>query len=63
MLVLSRFKGQRIIIDRTITVEVLSTHNGQVRLGITAPREKSINREEIELLKTFKTRGLEQVEC
>src|SRR5262249_45013746 len=50
MLVLSRYPGERIIIGQgadQIIVTVLSIDQGQVRLGISAPPEVSVWREEI----------------
>jgi carbon storage regulator len=47
MLVLSRKLGERIVIDDHIVVTVLSLEKGQVRLGIEAPREIAVFREEI----------------
>ena len=47
MLVLSRKIGERIIINDTITVEVLQVIGNRVRLGITAPDGVPIMREEL----------------
>ena len=48
MLVLSRRIGERIIIDNRITVEVIGiTSGGRVRLGLSAPSDVVINREEV----------------
>ena len=48
MLVLSRYKGQRIILDNgQIVITVVDTGEDKVRLGIDAPKEMSIHREEI----------------
>ncbi len=47
MLVLTRNKGERIIIQDNIEVTVLGVSGNQVRLGIAAPREVSVHREEI----------------
>lgn len=47
MLVLSRKVGERLVINGDIIVEVLETDRGKVRLGITAPREVPIMREEL----------------
>lgn len=44
MLVLSRKRNQKITIDRNITITVLEVRGKQVRLGIDAPRELSIER-------------------
>ena len=48
MLVLSRKVGQRILIGDRIVVTVAKLENGQVRLGIEAPREIAVFREEID---------------
>jgi carbon storage regulator len=47
MLVLSRKIGERIIINDTITVEVLQVVGNRVRLGVTAPDGIPIMREEL----------------
>jgi carbon storage regulator len=48
VLVLSRKVGERILIGDRIVVTVAKLENGQVRLGIEAPREISVFREEID---------------
>lgn len=48
MLVLTRRPGQRILIDERIVVTVVSLKNGQVRLGIEAPSDVHILREELQ---------------
>jgi carbon storage regulator len=47
MLVLTRKVGQRLIIDSDIEVVVLSSHHDRVKLGLVAPPEVSIRREEV----------------
>ncbi|WP_085758790.1 carbon storage regulator CsrA [Oceanicoccus sagamiensis] len=47
MLVLTRNKGQSIMINDDIEISVLSIGGSQVRFGITAPREVAVHREEI----------------
>ncbi|MFB3894301.1 MAG: carbon storage regulator [Phycisphaerae bacterium] len=48
MLVLRREVGQRIIIgDRTISVMVTATGEGWAKIGIEAPPEVPVHREEI----------------
>jgi carbon storage regulator len=48
MLVLSRKHGERIIIgDGEIIVTVVEIQGGKVRLGITAPKDMPIHREEV----------------
>ena len=48
MLVLSRNVEQKIIIGQDIEVTVLEIRGNTVRLGITAPRDISIHREEVQ---------------
>jgi carbon storage regulator len=47
MLVLSRRQGEQILIGSGIKVTVLAIHKGTVRLGLAAPREVPIHREEV----------------
>lgn len=47
MLVLSRKVGEEVIIGGTIRVRVLAIHGNQIRLGLVAPREVPIQREEL----------------
>ena len=47
MLVLSRKIGERIIINKNIVLEVVEIRGDKVRLGIIAPKEVPIFREEI----------------
>jgi len=47
MLVLSRRLGERIVINSNITITVVSVQNGKIRLGIDAPREVPVWRDEI----------------
>lgn len=47
MLVLSRKRDERIVIDGVIVVTVLQIDNSRVRLGIEAPPEVEIHREEV----------------
>ncbi len=47
MLILSRRVGERFIISDDIVVTVLGISGGQVKLGIDAPADKTILREEI----------------
>lgn len=47
MLILSRKQGEAILVDGGIRIVVLATDNGGVRLGIEAPSEVGIVREEI----------------
>ena len=47
MLVLTRRTGEKIIIGDNVTVSVLCVKGHQVRIGIEAPRDVKVNREEI----------------
>jgi len=47
MLVLARKKGQSIVIAERIKITVLEIKGDQVRLGIEAPQDLSVYREEI----------------
>ena len=47
MLVLTRKLGESIAIDDHIKIRVVSIKGKQVRLGIEAPRETKIHREEV----------------
>ncbi len=47
MLVLSRKIGQSIVVDEDIVITVLDVGAGRVALGIQAPKEKAIYRQEL----------------
>lgn len=47
MLVLSRKKDEKIIIGDNITVMVIEIRGDKVRLGIDAPRDVSVHRQEV----------------
>ena len=47
MLVLSRKQDEKIMIGDNITLMVISIQGDKVRLGIDAPKEVSIHREEV----------------
>ena len=47
MLVLSRKCGESLVIGDGITVTVLATDGGRVKLGVVAPAEVPIHREEV----------------
>lgn len=51
MLVLSRVKGERVIVGNDVTVEVVEIRGNKVRLGFTAPPTVSVDREEVWLAK------------
>jgi carbon storage regulator len=47
MLILTRRIGEKLIVGGNVTVTVLSIKGNQIRLGIDAPREIKVHREEI----------------
>jgi carbon storage regulator len=47
MLVLTRRVGEKLVIGDNVTVSVLGLKGHQVRIGIDAPRDITVNREEI----------------
>lgn len=47
MLILTRRVGETLIIGDDVTVTVLGVKGSQVRLGVNAPRDISVHREEI----------------
>lgn len=47
MLILTRRHGETVKIGDDIDVTVLSSKGGQVRIGIKAPRDVEVHREEI----------------
>ncbi len=47
MLVLTRRQDQSIMIGDDIEIKILEVHEGHVRLGVTAPREIPVHRQEV----------------
>ena len=47
MLILTRRVGESLIIGDNITITVLGVKGNQTRLGVNAPRDVSVHREEI----------------
>jgi carbon storage regulator len=47
MLILTRRVGETLIIGDDVSVAVLGVKGNQVRLGVDAPKEVSVHREEI----------------
>jgi carbon storage regulator len=59
MLVLSRREGERIVIGPDIVVEVVECSRGKrVRLGISAPQEVAIYREELAVRMNERRQGM-----
>jgi len=47
MLILTRKVGESVLIGKDISITVLSVRGNQVKLGVEAPKEVSVHREEI----------------
>ena len=47
MLILTRKVGERLVIGDVVTVTVLGVKGNQIRVGIDAPHEVQVHREEI----------------
>ena len=47
MLILTRKSGETITIGENIQIRVLGVKGGQVRIGVDAPKEVAVNREEV----------------
>ena len=47
MLILTRRPSERIVINENIIIEILGIKGNQVRVGIDAPRDIKVHREEI----------------
>jgi carbon storage regulator len=49
MLILSRKTGEKVIIGDNVELTVLGIKGNQVRIGINAPKEVAVHREEVYL--------------
>ena len=47
LLILTRKIGESLMIGAEVTVTVMAVHGNQVRIGIKAPRDVAVHREEI----------------
>ena len=47
MLILTRRAGETVMVGSDITITVLGVKGNQVRIGINAPKEVAVHREEI----------------
>ena len=47
MLILTRRAGETVMIGNDVTITVLGVKGNQVRIGINAPRDVAVHREEI----------------
>ena len=58
MLVLTRRTNETLMVGNDVTVTVLGVKGNQVRIGVNAPREVAVHREEIyERIKTEEQQG------
>lgn len=58
MLVLSRKRGDRICVGDGIVVTVLAIGGNSVRIGIEAPRDVQVDREEVRVRKSVERVGI-----
>jgi carbon storage regulator len=63
VLVLSRKRGESIVIGNDVRVTILEVHGERVKLGFAAPAELPIHREEIQRKIEGRVPALPQVAC
>jgi carbon storage regulator len=51
MLILSRRPNESLVIGDNVTIKVLGIHGQQIRLGISAPKDVVVDREEVHVRK------------
>jgi len=57
MLVLARKEGESVVINENIKIKVVQIDRGKVRIGIDAPREMPVFREELLPVRRKEERG------
>ena len=62
MLILTRKVGERLVIGDVVTVTVLGVKGNQIRIGIDAPHEVQVHREEI-YQRILKERAADKVQA
>lgn len=60
MLILTRRIGETMMVGDEITVTVLGVKGNQIRLGMNAPKNVAIDREEIHLRKINELKGIKR---